>query len=1228
MKKAVVSLVTAALAQAVLSADYTWTGSGASGNWTDPANWGVTEGYPGAGDVAFFNASATITSDFEIGEGTLTVSNALVATSLTFDCTITGAGKLVKGGGGPIHLKKDNFFTGGFEADGLAWVSYGGAIESTVKDTGQVHIYSGAALGSGLAIICTAMGSTGSGSGLYIETAPITITNRVQFGFNVGGGYSMKINKSGVVTFTEPVYFPTRLSYAGKGTSSTTVRFKKPLTGGSNWFQPSSCRTVFEDIFEGAGITMYTTGSGTLEFDAPGNRFNTIYSFADPWYFNVANAWPTNVLQLKFASDKAMLHFRGDQTINKLTSLVFTSSAVGKAGINGETPSVLRFEGKDIGSYVYSGVFTGQAGLCWNPLSETKEFCFSNTAATTTGSLLVSNGTVRVTSGAGFPSANAIVVASNATLAVEATATEMVAESVELDAFAHLDLGADRTLVCRACTTGGVALTVGTYRAADLPGILTGEGRLILNDIPAGANRWQGASGGDWNNGDNWSKGVPPAAGESVYLRDAGEIVVPADVPAFDRFVLEIGTTLVATNWDTCLAADWLDVRPGAKITCRGAWTNEVDRARVWIACRDLTVQEGASIDVDAQGWSAGVKDLWDGDGWWGAHGYGPGAGRRGRGASHGGFGGIFTGEGAIYPVAEYDSAEEPSEAGSGGYWYSGCEFSHGGGAVRIAATGTVHVDGTITANGKGVDLKSSTYRVLSSAGAGGSVWISCATIEGAGAILADGGDGCYGYQPNWYYGTVLGGSAYPWGGRAGGGGRIAVHYGADQTVAAAQGLTVSAKAGIEKTTDIPRTPARADENRTSPDLGTVWFSDEKLLAATFGRGLSGRVVTVPRHFEIAGDFTFTDGWVRLPTNGVELVVTGNFTIDGANSRLELGGAYATNRTLFVEIYGGTGVNKLSVGGDFNVTGGAAFDVRPASTNGTDGVWGAEVAVGGDLTVGAGSRIVCWSDAFDLSSPHFTVGGDFTVEETGLVTAAFRGGSGASRDAPKATGISSKGCGPGAGYNAGGGSHGGVGGSNNVQYTGVPGETYDDPYRPWQAGSGGGTAWGVLAASGGGVVHVIAVGDLTVNGTIDANAQMAYSANVKYGTGSGGTIFLAGRNFTGTGMLTAAGGEVYQTAASDGSCAAGGGGRIAVWTGEPYASGVHVHPATSPRVLRSDVPLANVDGDVPAFAGHCFAGPGTNLVSTVEIPESDRGTPGTVKFCRLGELIPSAMFIR
>ncbi len=96
-----------------------------------------------------------------------------------------------------------------------------------------------------------------------------------------------------------------------------------------------------------------------------------------------------------------------------------------------------------------------------------------------------------------------------------------------------------------------------------------------------------------------------------------------------------------------------------------------------------------------------------------------------------------------------YGSVRHPVHYGSKGKGATG--VGNGGGAIRITATGSMTVDGTITSNGSNVD-----YRC----GSGGSIWLTGASISGAGTITANGG-------------TRTGnGSNY----NPGGGGRIAIH--------------------------------------------------------------------------------------------------------------------------------------------------------------------------------------------------------------------------------------------------------------------------------------------------------------------------------------------------------------------------------------------------------------------------------------------------------------------
>ncbi|MEJ5298176.1 MAG: hypothetical protein WHZ52_09085 [Armatimonadota bacterium] len=136
--------------------------------------------------------------------------------------------------------------------------------------------------------------------------------------------------------------------------------------------------------------------------------------------------------------------------------------------------------------------------------------------------------------------------------------------------------------------------------------------------------------------------------------------------------------------------------------------------------------------------------------------GEGPGAGQTGgyigTDASAGGHGG--NGADGLNPGgAAYGSLTQPTEWGSGGrnHFTPG---GYGGGAVRLAAGGTLTLNGVIDCNGGPsiIDGWGS-----SGAGAGGSVYLSCGTLAGTGSISANGGGG----------------------GVGGGGGRVALHYGA-----------------------------------------------------------------------------------------------------------------------------------------------------------------------------------------------------------------------------------------------------------------------------------------------------------------------------------------------------------------------------------------------------------------------------------------------------------------
>lgn len=735
--------------------------------------------------------------------------------------------------------------------------------------------------------------------------------------------------------------------------------------------------------------------------------------------------------------------------------------------------------------------------------------------------------------------------------------------------------------------------------------------------------------------------------GADVTVASGETVEIDAATPSLKS--LTVAGSVTATSWEACLKATTVTVAAGGALTCAGAF-EKASMGRVWIQCQDLTVAVGGKIDVSECGYQSADKPT---SGL--ANGYGPGAAvQYGMGASHGGLGGLNVWSGTNNPLLGreedfsdmlYDDPAAPVEPGSSGRSSQWTKGGCGGGAVRIEATGRVTVNGAILASGGGV-AKSEIWIKNShgTAGAGGSIYISCKTFAGQDGVLrADGGDGhfvlerrkdeagswinsVYGYDKPDLYGDM-----------AGGGGMIAIHYEADsQTVGLVQGMTISAASGTYPNLYCCKGPTRANEDRYhfQAGLGTVHFTDGTLLRSCLGKGLTGQVLGFAEW--TCDSLDFTDGFVRFVGEGFALKVGGNLNVAGENVRLDLGGVAMTNRVFRPEVYAGTRTVRLEVGGDVTVSGGARLDVRAAETNGANAV-GASVAVGGTLTVGEKGHLYAWCDAVSGGSPVFAVS-NLTVAADGLLSAEGRGFAGATG---RSNGSSDQywnrrtvGYGPTPGFGkwgsswagvtfadgttigapATGGSHGGLGGlstiaeNRNVAYA----TTGDSEYRPEQPGSGGGAdALAFGNGAGGGVIRVEAEDSIRVDGTVCADAGRTWGLVGAASGGAGGAIYLAARTFSGaeTGTLSARGGDVGATCENgETASGAGGGGRIAVWTGAAYAGRL-----TSGRVGKYTTAADSPGCD---FLGVATATGGTNdLAQLSEATGATlNGGAGTVRF--------------
>jgi len=232
-----------------------------------------------------------------------------------------------------------------------------------------------------------------------------------------------------------------------------------------------------------------------------------------------------------------------------------------------------------------------------------------------------------------------------------------------------------------------------------------------------------------------------------------------------------------------------VNIPSGTTLTTSGTTNGLVIKAT-----GDVTV--AGSINLAGKGCAGGIADNTDdsvnnatsgGGGGSACSAGGTGAGifppfnnRGGGGGGHGGIGGqgSIVGNNGGLGGGTYDSASQPvllgSGGGGGGKYMSGTTYNPdggpGGGAIKIVTSGTVTINGSITANGSnGVDYIANAAMTSGGGGSGGSIWIQAGTLAGNAAnITANGGRG----------GNlgICGSTDIPGGGGAGG--LIALYYG------------------------------------------------------------------------------------------------------------------------------------------------------------------------------------------------------------------------------------------------------------------------------------------------------------------------------------------------------------------------------------------------------------------------------------------------------------------
>lgn len=1200
-----------------------------------------------------------------VNSGSLDASvGRTIAGPFHFRGVISGAGGISKSGQGYIHLYCDNPFEGPYKARGNQYMDEGwpttlkAAYRTTFqRGSSDTYIYHCGALGRTSAdfngsaaeqlIICSA-------GTIDIPIVPsLSMSNKgIVSGWTISNGSITVQDFTGDLIFNKPVTASTFYTLFDIRCAAN-VHFMDDvwtLYGRNHiWFNSSGAHVYFHHPLKSLEMNNGLAAGVQLESDASFSDvgFHLCGSpvpAASTYYINqgaqgnvpvsceAENVLPPWIMEVTFG-DNGYFDLKGFEQLVRggsrgatvylpmqgasAGSDIKVISGATKFGFTSSTGDAkIRFAGTTVRSFAFPGAFVGGAGCEWDPQGD-QTLTLSGNQVNSTGEFDVKSGKLMLTDGYAIASLASFKVAANAVAEIDATAaTDHKVYAMDLASGGTGGLKLAQGVEVRVNTLtidGGEPLPAGTYTkdSEELSGTLTGDGviEVALFGIPC---EWTGGATGDWNDPDNWSAGKVPDETHEVTI-GAAAVTVSGAVPKVCELILDDGATLVFDAAASCVEADRISVLAGGRITTAGAFTDEVNLLRVWLKCGDLRVAEGGSIDVSRRGFMPknGTSGSGDGTGpgqpgWWFA------------GATHGGRGAFIAlnyTETIKYP---YGDPLQPSTAGSSGQsCQNGFDVS-GGGVVRIEATGRVTVDGSILANGGSTKANWDHYET---AGAGGSIWITAASVGGTGTIAAEGGKGASPDLPLVrYYNRTNGYDHYP-----AGGGRIAIYVDATaQAANPATGLYVSAAEGTyqgrgETQGYLP--PARgfadADWNCYGAEPGTVYLSDSSLLYQLVGSGLSGRLVGV-QALTFAGDKTFTRGHVRSDVEGFTVTVGGNLTLDG-DTRLDVGGVAMTNRMLKSEVWAGRSLNRITVGGNLTLRNGGALEINAAETNATM-KWGGEVLVTGSVTVGAGGRLIATCDQMNLGAPHFAVGGDFTVAEGGVVSADGRGGLGGCYHAKDVFPINrNKGFGPGAGTGMGAGGYGGLGGYGGVPGWGTTeenrGKVYGDAWMPDMCGSGGGNQGQKISGSGGGLVFVEAGGDMTIDGTVTANGLGSWDSLItgdiyRPQSGSGGGIYLCANTFAGgaSAVICANGGEAINVT-DKGTAAPGGGGRVAVRTG--YAKQL---AGAKVKIVKVGNEIPGFSGTVVANAGACFK-PISQAAQGLFFPENYRAPEdGTVRY--------------
>ena len=563
-----------------------------------------------------------------------------------------------------------------------------------------------------------------------------------------------------------------------------------------------------------------------------------------------------------------------------------------------------------------------------------------------------------------------------------------------------------------------------------------------------------------------------------------------------DSITIGYSASLIFNEENIYINAKHFTMNPKARLDLN------MDIKNLTIVAEDITIEDEAMLSTSGGGSLAGA-----------------GVCGSGQGSSHGGQGGGSTG-------TIYGSTTLPVEFGSG------CGSSRGGGMIKLIASGTVRLDGTLQSNGVGGST--------SGGSSGGSIDLSAKELIGHGHLEVNGGEsssaggggggrisvrsndisGFHGYH------TSYGGSGSTGNGAAG---TIYIEY-----VQSGNTLQVVEIDNNNKKTyvyTVITDVINLSELRITGN-NLVHFDDSLAninIETIDGDHKGTLIVKATQTMDIATAYGTqhpyslkcnlnVEGNVKLPAR---LLIEDDDILDDAVN-LYVTGTVTGLRNLVVGAGGVVEYSKTSQSG------------LSASSVGNQGVLSLTT-----LDVATYGRMILGTD----SEEEFTVNvlqdinvkykGDLDGSKLSIDTQNLQVAFAGSLKVDKQGHDS--GLGQGSGNSGSGASYGGTGGTSGSNSDPAV-DYYDDLFNPILYGSGGGnTTSGGVGGHGGGILVITVSNLLTLHGDISSNGEAGITSG---GGGSGGTVAVTTNDVIGGGSISSKGGDSSSTGGG------GGGGRI------------------------------------------------------------------------------------